>query len=174
MKPAALVAVPSCASDADHHLATCNDGRDQLAASDAARLGDRERGREQGCPGMHAAAWPGQIVHLEGVRERPVGERGGRRMHERATRTKNAAIATGSVCLSKAHDHAAPGQVVAEDDDRYRIGDALLGTFHHVGRDVLVAKCCGIFCQELGFVRHLQIPRPFNGGAGCSGQRALS
>ena len=72
------------APDADHDLRAGDEGGDQLAPADAALLGHCEAGSEQGRAGMHAGARPGQIVHLERVRERAVGQGGGGRMHARA------------------------------------------------------------------------------------------
>src|SRR5215470_14970532 len=65
------------APDADHRFGAGDEGGDQLAPADAALLRNGEAGSEQGRARMHAGARPGQIVHLEGVRERAVGQGGG-------------------------------------------------------------------------------------------------
>ena len=157
VEAAALVAVLRRAPDADHHLGTGDDGGDQRAAADAALLGDRKAGRQQRCAGMHAGARPGQIVHLEGMRERAVGQRCRRRVHPRRARPKNSAVATSAVLRRKRDDHAAPGQIVAEDDRGDGVGDALLGAFDDVRRDVLVTTGRRVVGQLRCLFRHCDI-----------------
>ena len=74
VEAAGLVVVPGGAADPDHHLGAGDEGREQVASADAALLRDRERRREHGCARMHAGVRPGEIVHLEGVRQRAIGE----------------------------------------------------------------------------------------------------
>src|SRR6266516_3825990 len=62
-------------------------------------------------------------------------------MHPRRAASENAAIAPSPVLFRKCDDHATPGQVITEHDSRDGIRDALLGTFDHVRRDVLVTTC---------------------------------
>ena len=140
VEAAALVAVVRGAPDADHDLRAGDEGGDQLAPADAALLGHCEAGSEQGRAGMHAGARPGQIVHLERVRERAVGQGGGGRMHARAVQPENAALAACTVSLREGDDDPAPGQVVAEDDGRNGVRDALLGALDDVAGDVGVAQ----------------------------------
>jgi hypothetical protein len=86
---------------------------------------------------MHPRVRPRQIVHLESMRERAVGQGRRRRMYPRRT-AENTAVAAGAVLFRKGDDHATPRQVIAEHDGRDGIRDALLGALDDIGRDVLV------------------------------------
>ena len=101
VEAAALVAVLRGAPDADHDLGAGDDGGDQFAPADAALLGDGEAGRQQGRARMDAGARPGQIVHLEGVRQCAVGQGGRGRMHPRAAGPENTALAARAVFLAQ-------------------------------------------------------------------------
>ncbi len=105
-----LVVVSGGAADPDHHLGAGDEGREQVAPADAALLRDRERRREHGCARMHSGVRPGEIVHLEGVRQRAVGERRHRRPHPRAAGRQDAAFAARALPARVVHDDAAPGQ----------------------------------------------------------------
>src|SRR5262249_22742564 len=100
---------------------------------------------------------PGQIVHLEGVRERAVGQGGGGRVHARAVQPENAAPAAGAVSLREGDDDPAPGQVVAEDDGRDGVRDALLGALDDVAGDIGVAQGGRVFGQLRRLFRHVRI-----------------
>jgi hypothetical protein len=50
----------------------------------------------------------------------------------------------------------APRQVIAEDDGGDRVGDALLGAFDNVGREVVVATGYSVVCDLHRLFRHLQ------------------
>src|SRR5262249_5583092 len=94
---------------------------------------------------------------------RAVGQGRRRRMHPRPARAENAAVAANAVLLRKRDDHAAPGQMVAEDDGCDRVGDALLGAFDHVRRDVLVTTGCRVARQFRCLFRHRNIAWWFEG-----------
>ena len=142
------------APDPDHDLGTRDERGDQLAAADPAILCDCQSGRQQNGARMHAGARPGEIVHLEGVRERAVCQRRRRRMDEHAAGTENAAGAAGAMALGKADDDAAPGQSVSENDGGDGIGDAVLGALNNVGRNVVIAQRSRVFGQSRGLVPH--------------------
>ena len=98
MKAARLVGVAGGAADADHHLVAGDKGGDQVApAACASLLRDGERRRQHGRAGMRAGAGPGQAVQLEGMRQRAVGERRGRRLHRPAVRRECGSLPPGPV-----------------------------------------------------------------------------
>ena len=142
------------APDADHDLGAGDDRGDEFAPAASALLGKRKRGGQQRRAGMHAGTRPGQIVHLEGMCERAVGQgrRGG--MHAPRAASENAALTAGAVLFGKGHDHSAPRQVVAEDDRGNRVRDALLGAFDDVGREVLVTTRRGVLGEFRSLFRH--------------------
>ena len=140
MEAADFVAVLGGTPDPDHDLGAGDEGSEQLAAADPALLRDREPRRQQRGARVHAGARPGEVVHLEGMRERAVGQRRRRRVHQRAGRTENTAAAAGAVALGIGDDDLAPGQLVAEDDAGDGVGDAMLGALDDVGRDIVIAQ----------------------------------
>ena len=156
VEAAALVAVMGRAPDADHDLGARDEGGDQLAAADAALLRHGKAGREQGRARMHAGARPGEIVHLEGMRETAVGQGGGWRMHPCAAGSENAALAAGAVLLRKGDDDPAPRQIITVDDGGDRVGDALLGALDHVGREIVVPTGRRVVRDLHRLFRHLQ------------------
>ena len=155
MEAATLVVMLSRAADADHDLGAGNDRRDELAAALSALLRDRECRRQQRCARMHAGTWPGQIVHLEGMRERAVGQRRRRCVHAHSVRSENAAVAASAVLLRKLRDDAAPGQAATEDRRGHRVRDALLGADNDVRRDMLVAATRRVVGQFRCLFRHV-------------------
>ena len=84
VEAAALVVVLGRPPDPDHHLGAGDHRRDQLAPADAALLRHRQRRHAHGRARMHAGVRPGQVVHLEGMRQRAVGEGRHRRLQARA------------------------------------------------------------------------------------------
>src|SRR5437899_3007739 len=101
---------------------------------------------------MHAGTRPGQIVHLEGMRERAVGQGCRRRVHARTTLSENAAVTASAVLLRKIHNDAAPGEADAEDASADRVRDALLGAFHDIRWDTLVSTTRRVLGQLRGLV----------------------
>jgi len=96
VKAAALVAVVRVRADPDHHLGAGDEGRDQRAPAAAALLA-RPRGLERAAsPGCTPVLGQVRLVHLEGVRERAVGNRGRGSMHRGAARSESAALAAGA------------------------------------------------------------------------------
>src|SRR5262249_46303005 len=153
MEAAVLVAVVSGSPDTDHHLGAGDEGADQITAAAPTLLRDGEARHQRGCARMHAAVRPRQIVHLEGMGERALGQRRRRRVYRDAARTENAAPAAGSVPGGEGSYHSAPGQVIAENDGGDGVGDTLLGALDHVGRNVLVTTAGRVFGHLRGLVR---------------------
>ena len=75
MKAAMLIRTPGRLSDAQHHLAAGDEGRDQLSAAGAYRLRDRKRSGEYRPERMSAHALARAGVELEGVRQRAIDQR---------------------------------------------------------------------------------------------------
>src|SRR5262249_28915610 len=72
-----------------------------------------------------------------------------------------------AVLLRKRDDDAAPGQIIAKDDGGDRVGNALLGAFDHVRRDVLVTTERRIARQFRCLFRHRNIAWWFEGVDRC-------
>ena len=159
VKAARLVGVPGSAPDPDHHLVAGDKGGDQVASARAKLLGDRESGRQYGGAGMSAGARAGQAVELERMGERPVGECGGVRLHGAATAAENMALAAGPGALGVAHHDPAPRQGAAADDRRHRVGNAVLGSPHDFGGQILIPQSGGVFGEPDGFLCHDCRPR---------------
>ena len=156
VETATLVAVVGCAPDPDHDLGAGEEGGNQLASAVAALLRHGKAGSEKSRARMHAGARPGEIVHLESMGEAAVGQGRRWRVHARSAGSENAALAAGAVLLCKGDGDPAPRQVIAEDDGGDRVGDALLGAFDNVGREVVVATGYSVVCDLHRLFRHLQ------------------
>ncbi len=154
MEAAALVVVLGRPPDADHHLGARDHRRDQLAPADAALLRHRQRRHAHGGARMHAGVRPGQIVHLEGMRQRAVGEGRHRRLQARAAGREDAALAARAAPPGVIDDDPAPRQMGAESDRRDGVGDGVLGALDHRRRQVLKAKRGCVFRQLQCFLRH--------------------
>ena len=154
MEAARLVGVLGGAPDADHHLGAGHEGGEEIAAREAALLRDREAGREQDRARMHAGAGLGEVVELEGVRQRPIGEGGRRRLHQRSAEPEDAALAARTRAPRMRHDDLAPRQVVAEHDRSDRVVMVSLARCDDIGGHVLVAQLRGIFGEPQGLMGH--------------------
>src|SRR5262249_25099671 len=73
VNPSRFVGVFCSAADPDHHLGTGHECGDEVATVEVMLLRDRERRWKQRRAGMHATAWLGEIVELEGVCESTIG-----------------------------------------------------------------------------------------------------
>ena len=154
MEAAFLVAVLGGVADAVHHLEPGHDGGDQVPAAVAAFLRDSQRRRQQGGARMHAGTGPGQVVGLEGVSERAVGQCSRRGVERGSPGAQDAAAAAGADTLGIGDDNAAPGEAAALDDDGDSVGDTVLGALDDLGRQFFIAQAGSVFGDADGFVGH--------------------
>ena len=127
VEAALLVGVPGGAADPDHHLGAGDEGGEEVAAADSPRSCATARpAGSRIAPGCTPAPGLVEIVELEGVRERAVGEGRRRRLHQRAAEAEDAALAARAGAARLRDDHLAPRQVVAEHDGPDRVDDGVL------------------------------------------------
>ena len=157
VKAAPLVAMPGGAADADHHFGAGDERSDKVASTAAALLGDGKPCREQRRAGMHACARPGEIVHLERVGERAVGQCRGGRMHAPAARGKDTTVAAGAGFFGIGGDDPAPGQIRAEGDRGDGVGNALFGATDDIRRNILIATARRVLRQPYRLVCHADL-----------------
>ena len=162
VKAARLVGVAGGAADADHHLVAGDHRGDQRLAADPfaapTSCATAKRRRQHRRAGMRAGAGPGQAVELEGMRQRPVGQRRRRRLH-RGAAAEDAAGPARPGALGIVDDDAAPGHVAAADAGRHRVGDDVLGLGDDRRRQMLIPQPRGISGELHGFVGHRCLPR---------------
>ena len=95
-----------------------------------------------------------QAVELEGMGERAVGECRGVRLDRGGVAAEDTAPAAGPGALGVADDDPAPRQRAAANGRRHRVGDALLGSPHDLGGQILIPQSGGVFGEPDGFLRH--------------------
>ena len=140
---------------AQHALVAGDQRRDQVAPRDGVLFGDRERGDRRRRARMHADAGLAQIVELEGMRERAVGQSGGRRADARAAPgSKSCWRRLPPTWREKSSTLLLQGRLAAEQRHRNGIDEAGLGDRDHRRGNVLVAQRGREFRERLGFTGH--------------------
>jgi hypothetical protein len=103
---------------------------------------------------MNADAGLAQIVELERVRERAVGERRRGRAGARELRGQNRARTFGADMAREILDALAPRQRAAEQGDRDGVDDARLGHGDYGRRDIFVAQTGRELCKRPRLASH--------------------
>jgi hypothetical protein len=139
--------------DAGHDLGRGHEGGEHLAPARSPLFCDRKQRRRDRRAVMDAGARLPEVVHLEGMRQRAVGEGGqGRRdldvgAHDRA----GAAVA---ISLRIVDDDPAPGQGRAEDHDADRVDQGIARGCDDILRHFLIAEIDGELRECLAEGRH--------------------